>query len=199
MSLDKLNTEIRQEQIAQAALSLLNNHGIKKLSVAAVARRVGLVPSGIYRHFPGKEQIIDAAVDLIFSNLLNNVKAVCNETQNPFDRLKKLLVRHITMISKNHAIPRIIFSEEVYDGSSQRKTRIYKGITRYLKQIAEIIKEGQHKKDIRNDLDADALSVMFLGMIQPAAILWHISDEQFDINKHAEKAWMLYKESLVKF
>lgn len=198
MSLDKLNTEIRQEQIAQAALSLLNTHGITKLSIASVARRVGLVPSGIYRHFPSKEQIIDAAVDLIFSRLVNNVAEVCNETQDPLDRLKKLLVRHVEMIRENHAIPRIIFSEEVYDGNSQRKARIYKGITMYLKKIAEIIKEGQLKKYIRKDLDADSVSVMFLGMIQPAAILWHISDEQFDINKHAEKAWILFKESLVK-
>ena len=198
MSLDKLNTEIRQEQIAQAALSLLNNHGIKKLSIASVARRVGLVPSGIYRHFPSKEQIIDAAVDLIFSRLVNNVTEVCNETQDPLERLRKLLVRHVEMIRENHAIPRIIFSEEVYGGSPQRKARIYQGITMYLKKIAEIIKEGQLKKYIRKDLDADSVSVMFLGMIQPAAILWHISDEQFDINRHAEKAWILFKESLVK-
>jgi len=198
MSLDKLNTEIRQEQIAQAALSLLNTYGIKKLSIAGVARRVGLVPSGIYRHFAGKEQIIDAVVDLIFTRLVNNVTEVCTETQAPLERLRKLLVRHVEMIHKNHSIPRIIFSEEVYDGSPQRKARIYEGITSYLKKIAEIIEEGQLKNDIRKDLEPDSLSVMFLGMIQPAAILWHISDEQFDINKHAEKAWILFKESLVK-
>lgn len=198
MSLDKLNTEIRQEQIAQAALSLLNNHGIKKLSIINVARRVGLVPSGIYRHFPGKEQIIDAVVELIFSRLVNNVTEVCNETQDPLEQLRNLLIRHVEMIRENHAIPRIIFSEEVYDGSSQRKARIYEGVTMYLKKIAEIIKEGQLKKYIRKDIDADSVSVMFLGMIQPAAILWHISDEQFDVNKHAEKAWILFKESLVK-
>ncbi len=54
MAREKLDTEIRQEQIAQAALSLIASRGIKGLSVAAVARRVGLVPSGIYRHFKGK-------------------------------------------------------------------------------------------------------------------------------------------------
>jgi len=43
MSTEKLHTEIRQEQIAQAALSLVSNDGMKKLSVANVARRVGIV------------------------------------------------------------------------------------------------------------------------------------------------------------
>ena len=42
----KLGTEIRQEQIAEAALELVASQGVRRLSVAAVARRVGLVPSG---------------------------------------------------------------------------------------------------------------------------------------------------------
>jgi len=35
------------------------------LSLAAVARRVGLVPSGIYRHFKNKDEILLAVLDRI--------------------------------------------------------------------------------------------------------------------------------------
>jgi len=38
--------------------------------------------------------------------------------------------------------------------------------------------------------------VMFLGIIQPAAIIWHISNEAFDVAKHGEKAWRIFKESM---
>ena len=51
----KLDTQIRREQIAEAAMSLVASQGLRRLSVAAVARRVGIVPSGIYRHFKSKE------------------------------------------------------------------------------------------------------------------------------------------------
>ncbi len=40
---------------------------------------------------------------------------------------------------------------------------------------------------------------MFIATPQPlktAAILWHISNEAFDVAKHAEKAWKIFKESL---
>ena len=57
MSDEKLGTEIRQEQIAEAALELVASQGLGRLSVAAVARRVGLVPSGIYRHYKSKDDI----------------------------------------------------------------------------------------------------------------------------------------------
>jgi AcrR family transcriptional regulator len=196
MSIDKLDTQVRQEQITQAALNLISTNGLKGLSVAGVAKRIGLVPSAIYRHFNSKDQIIDATVDLIFNRLLGNVADACREVSDPFERLKLLLVRHIGLILENHAIPRIIFSEEVYSGNSDRKTKLNREIGAYLKRISEIIQQGQREKRIRNDVDPMTVAVMFLGIIQPAAILWHISDETFDVSKHAEKVWKIFKESL---
>ncbi len=69
MSEEKLDTQIRREQIAQAALELVASQGLKRLSMAAVARRVGLVPSGIYRHFHSKTEILHAVLDRIRQRL----------------------------------------------------------------------------------------------------------------------------------
>jgi AcrR family transcriptional regulator len=196
MSINKLNTQIRQEQIAQAAMDLMNTTGMKGLNVARIAKRVGLVPSAIYRHFDSKDQIIDAVLDLVFHRLRNNVSKACSSSNDPFERLKLILTRHIGLILENHAIPRIIFSEEVYSGNIHRKAKLNRKIRKYLREISEIIQKGQHENRIRKDLDPATISVMFLGIIQPAAILWHISDEAFDVAKHAEKAWKIFKESL---
>jgi AcrR family transcriptional regulator len=196
MSIDKLNTEVRQEQIAQAAMNLMNTTGMKGLSIASIAKRVGLVPSAIYRHFESKDQVIDAVLDLIFDRLMNNISKACKATIDPFERLKLILTRHVSLILENHAIPRIIFSEEVYGGNMDRKAKLNRKIGRYLAEIGKIIQQGQHENRIRKDMDSDTISVMFLGIIQPAAILWHISNEAFDVAKHAEKAWKIFKESL---
>jgi hypothetical protein len=77
-----------------------------------------------------------------------------------------------------------------------RKAKLNRKIGRYLAEISNIIQQGQDENYIRKDVDADTVSVMFLGLIQPAAILWHISNEAFDVAKHGEKAWKIFKESL---
>ena len=59
--MEKLDTEIRPEQLSQAALALIAAHGLEGLSIARVARRVGLVPSAIYRHYSGKDDLVDYA------------------------------------------------------------------------------------------------------------------------------------------
>ena len=192
MSAMKLDTEIRQEQITQAALGLIASEGLKGLSVAKVAHRVGIVPSAIYRHFKSKDEVIDGVLDFIHDRLLGNVKAVCEETPEPLERLRLLLMRHVKLIRENQAIPRLIFSEDVYGGHPDRKAKVYKIIRDYLNQVGVLIDQGQKEGKMRPGINAETAALMFLGIIQPAAILWHVSNGGFDITKHTEKAWQIF-------
>ncbi len=196
MSTEKLDTEIRQEQILKAAMQLAGTDGLKGLNLANIARHVGLVPSAIYRHFPNKEALLDSLLGSIQTRLLANVSAVCQETDDPIERLKGLLYRHVRLIRENQGIPRIIFSHEFYTNGSHRKTKLYEGITGYLERVGGIIAEAQKDGIIRRDCPPETLSMMFLGLIQPAAFFWFLSDGEFDVTKHAEKAWKIFSQAL---
>ncbi len=196
MSTEKLDTQVRQEQILRAAMQLAGNGGLKALNLANIARHVGLVPTAIYRHFPNKEALLDALLGSIQTKLLENVCAVCRETDDPIERLRGLLYRHIRLIRENQGIPRIVFSHEFYTNAFHRKTKLYEGITRYLEQVGGIIAEAQQHGRIRRDSPPETLSMMFLGLIQPAAFLWFLSDGEFDVTKHAERAWRIFSQAI---
>ena len=192
MVAQKLGTDIRKQQIVQAALSLISSHGLKGLSIAGIASRVGLVPSAIYRHFKNKEQVIDAILDIIRERLLANVKVVTEETGDVLERLRRLLMLHIQLLRENQGILRVVFSEEVMNGPQERKARVHNTVETYLSAVADMVRQGQEEGVIQRDLEADSVSVAFLGMIQPAAILWHLSSGDFDLTGHAEKAWKIF-------
>jgi AcrR family transcriptional regulator len=192
----KTKTEIRQEQIAQAALALVSRHGLRRLNVAGLARQVGVVPSALYRHYQSKEDVLEAVLDLISRRLLENVQAVRQESADPLECLHRLLSRHVQLICDNVAIPRVIFSEEIFSGYPRRRRRVYQIIQGYLKKVQELIREGQLQGRIRPDLAPDTGSVMFLGLVQPAAILGLMSNGAFDVAGHAEEAWRLFSGML---
>ncbi len=196
MSTEKLDTEIRQDQILKAAMQLAGNDGLKALNLANIARHVGLVPTAIYRHFPNKEALLDALLGSVQKRLLENVSIVCQETDDPTERLRRLLYRHVRLIRENQGIPCIIFSHEFYTNGSQRKATLYEGITGYLRQVGGIIAEAQQHGRIRRDCPPETLSMMFLGLIQPAAFLWFLSDGEFDVTKHAERAWRIFSQAI---
>ena len=196
MATEKLDTATRREQIAEAALALISEKGMQGLAIASLARRVGLVNSALYRHFNGKDEVMDAMLDLIGDRLMANVKAVRRESTRPLDQLRQLLMRHIRLIRENQALPRIVFSEEIYSGKPERRTKLFNIISRYLTNVSDIFSEGQKNGTIRPDTDPLVLAVMFLGLIQPAAILWHLSNNKFDVTKQAEKAWGIFADGL---
>ncbi|MCL4812908.1 MAG: TetR/AcrR family transcriptional regulator [Vicinamibacteraceae bacterium] len=192
----KLDTGIRQEQIAQAALAVVARHGLAGLNVAAIAKLVGIVPSAIYRHFGGKDEVVEAVLGMVRERLLDNVRNVCAETSDPYERLHRLLERHLALIRANHALPRLVFSDEIYNGPPARRRMMFRTVRAYLDKVAGIVREGQEAGVVRADIEPATAAVMFLGLAQPAAILWHISSGTFDVVAHAEEAWRLFSETL---
>jgi AcrR family transcriptional regulator len=193
----KLDTEIRRQQIAEAALELVASQGLRRLSVAAVARRVGLVPSGIYRHFKSKDEILAAVLDRIEQRLLANVEAARLEHTDPLECLKDVLMRHIRFIREGRAIPRMIFSDDVHAGNPARKQRVLEIFSRYTGEVGEIVRLGQAQGRIRPELDVRTVSMMLFGIIVPAGILWHLTEGGFDVTHHAERAWQLLESAIV--
>ena len=192
MADEKLNTRVRREQIGEAALGIVAAQGLRRLSIAAVARRVGLVPSGIYRHFKNKDELIGAVIDRVQDRLLANVAAACQESADPLERLKGVLMRHIRFIREGRAIPRMIFSDDVEAGSPQRRRRVVELFGRYSAAVGEIVRQGQSQERLRRDFDAETIVLMLFGIVVPAGILWHLTDGGFDVTRHAQRSWRLF-------
>jgi AcrR family transcriptional regulator len=192
----KLQTRIRREQIAAAALQLVASEGVKRLSIAAVARRVGLVPSGIYRHFPSKDAMLDAVLDLLDAKLRANVDAARKETADPLDRLHDLFLRHIRIIREGQAFPRIMFSDEALAARPARRTRVRRIVGGYLDEIGRMVREGQQQGQIDRHLLPRTAAMMFLGMIVPAGVVWHLTDGGFNLTQHAGRVWKMFQQAL---
>ena len=196
MAAEKLDTEIRQDQIAEAALEMLGTRGVSELSMSDIARRVGLVPSAIYRHFRGKDEVLDAVLELIGQRLLSNVQAVQEEGGDHLERLRRLVMRHVRFVRENQAIPRIVFSDEITSRNPARKAKAHATIRTYLDRVAEMARAGQQEGEIRADLAPETVALLLLGIVQPGAVLWHLSDGRFDVTKHAERAWRLVRAAI---
>ena len=196
MALEKLDTEVRKEQIVEAALSLIAVHGVRRLSMAALARRVGLVPSALYRHFSSKQAIVQAAIQLVGTRAKENMREVHDLTPNSLNRLELLLRWIVRMVRELQAMPRIVFSEGMTTDHPEVKRQAYEMLMSVLRGIEEIIREGQERSEIRTDFDARSLAVMFWGMIPASVILWHVSDGEFDVTRQAEKSWELFRDGI---
>jgi len=196
MSDQKLDTEVRKEQIAEAALGLLAGQGLGRLSIAAVARRVGLVPSGIYRHFSGKDEMLEAVLAMLERRIGEILEAAEQATPDPLEQLRRVLMGHVRFIREGRAIPRMIFADDGEKFSPAIRARVIEILQGYMGRVADLIARGQQQGTIRPELDPQTLALMFFGIVVPAGILWHLTDGGFDATKHGERAWQVFSEAI---
>lgn len=190
MRAKKARTEIRQEQIAQAAMKLLALRGWQCISLAAIAKEVGVVTSAVYRHFKSKDEVLDAVLDLVEQCFRSNVQVA--PANDPITCLRDVLMRHVDLIVSGVPVPRIILSEAVFTGHPRHRKRVQKIYQNYLAEIAVIIRAGQKEGLIQHKLNPETLSIMWLGLVQSPAILWLLGQENFDLKQHCERAWGLF-------
>ncbi len=193
---EKKGTGIRQEEIILAALTLVANQGVKSMTIERIARIVGIVPSAIYRHFNNKSEILEAVLDMIGNRMKKNAIEANQENDNSLEAIRSLLMRQVQLIMEFSAIPQIIFSEEAYRENQELKSALHNMIMSFINVLTEIVKKGQKEGRIRTDMEPQRIAIMFLGLFQPSAFLYHLSDGRFDIVKQVDITWKMFRKAI---
>lgn len=193
---EKKGTGIRQEEIILAALTLVANQGVKSMTIERIATIVGIVPSAIYRHFNNKSEILEAVLNMIGNRMKKNAIEANQENDNSLKAIRSLLMHQVQLIMEFSAIPQIIFSEEAYRENQELKSALHNMIMSFISVLTEIVKKGQKEGRIRTDMEPQRIAIMFLGLFQPSAFLYHLSDGRFDIVKQVDITWKMFRKAI---
>lgn len=196
MVTEKLSTAIRREQIVEAALQVMSESSIRRLTLKDIAQRMGMAPSALYRHFRNRDAMMSAVLEHIRTKLYRNIEAVRQDSDHAVERLYRLLHRHLRLVREEHGIPRVFFSDELWGQRPERRRKMFRIVTGYLAEVEDIVREGQTRGEIRPEINPAAAARLFFGIIQPAALLYHMSEGRFDVDAHIGLIWPLFLETV---
>ncbi|MCE9521613.1 MAG: TetR/AcrR family transcriptional regulator, partial [Alphaproteobacteria bacterium] len=72
-----------RERILKCAVDLLALHGLDTMTMRQLGDAAGLDNSSVYRHFPSKAALVDAALDRVTGDVLSAVGARFDPTEPP--------------------------------------------------------------------------------------------------------------------
>jgi len=196
MAREKLSTEKRREQIAEAALEIAATEGVKEITVSNVAAKLGLAPSALYRHYKGKEQILEAVVELMGTRLAALLDESATEADTPLQTLEILLVKIIGLAHRLPAIPMILFSEEIFQRPQEGNSKFAAILENYIKKLVQVMAEGQKAGLFTREIPPANLAIMFVGLYVPPMLLYYSSGKKFDLEGQVTSAWKLFRKVL---
>ena len=178
-----MSTEIteRQQEIINVSLVLITESGIQSLTIKNLAKRIGFAESAIYRHYENKIQILLAILDFFKRNTEQLFSNQLNSSENALVKIEKLFANHFRKFTNTPSLVAVIFSEEIFRNEKELCTKVAEIMNLNTASLTTIIKNGQQKGEIRNDIEASHLAIMILGSLRMFVKQWSMADFKFDL------------------
>ena len=107
----------RQRRILDAALSVFTRRGYREASVDEIAAEASTSKGGVYFHFPGKQTIFRALLDISARRLLERVEEAITRQNDPVARADAALLTVLRAFADHRALARLFMVEALSAGS----------------------------------------------------------------------------------
>lgn len=166
VSTPRMSTEVRRQQIAEAALRIISSKGVHRLTAQELGREVGIADGTIFRHFKDKAEIVRAAIAHLEGVLF---KSFPPEAEDPLERLQTFFVGRLTLIQRMPSVFLAAFSERLEEAAGEDAGVVRSIIDRSQAFVRQCLAEGQERRLIDPTLSLDALTLVVVGTLQAAA------------------------------
>lgn len=168
----------RQKEIINASLELIAERGIQSLTIKNLSKKIGLVESAIYRHYESKTQILIELFDFLCGQTTPNKTT---KVESVINYMEQNLRNHFQTFTANPALASVIFAEELFQNEVLLVEKTKAKVGKSILEMAERIRVGQQKGQIRNDIDSEQLAIMINGSVRMLVKQWKMSDYSFDL------------------
>jgi len=164
--------EERQRQIAETTLKLVARYGVHGATISRIAAGVGLSRAALYKFFPDREAMLEAALDLMVERVpkwidMSSGSDVCEHVMDMGER-------HGTLgLSEFEAFTHPWFQFAAASGSGTLTEQLRERHLAFVRTFAELIERGKRDGSIRGDIDTNVLawSLMMWGWAEDVARL----------------------------
>ncbi|MBI4666998.1 MAG: TetR/AcrR family transcriptional regulator [Nitrospinae bacterium] len=186
--------EASRARIISAAMAIIGRRGVSGLTTALIARQSRMSEANLYRHFKGKDDILRATLEKVWRDIMGNLSKAAEEARPPSEALKLFIQRHFEYVEKNRAVPKIIFSDEIHVLNAGLRRALNANMGKVSWAMGQIIREGQEKGEFRDDVRAEELAMMFIGLGQSVALRWSLGGRRESIREMGLSMWRNYEK-----
>jgi AcrR family transcriptional regulator len=155
--------EDRRREIADAALRVIATQGLGRFTAVAIAREVGLTDGALFRHFPSKEAIVDAAIDRVEELLFEGFPP---EADDPVERLGAFFRRRVAVIREHRGISSLVATEELAKaGTADGVARVAAFRRRSTEFVRACLTAAEREGQLAPGLGAEEAAIVVLGAL----------------------------------
>lgn len=167
MAHERLSSDERRRQIADAALQILASQGAHRVTAMEIATAVGISDAAVFRHFRDKNEIIAAAIAR-FEELLEGDAVDAGD--DPLASLGGFFVRRLEKARAHPLILRLAFNDRLAEiAGPEQAARVSQVVGRSVGFVRGCVEQAQRRSLVADDVPAQVLVWMVIGCLRGAA------------------------------
>ena len=188
----------RREQILQALALMLEEDSGKRITVAALAKQVGVSEAALYRHFPSKARMFEGLIEFIEETLFARITRILEESPEALPRCGALLTLLLAFAEKNPGLSRLLDGGVLTGETARLRVRIHQLFERLETQLKQILREAELREGRRPSLPASAAANLLLAAAEGRISQYVRSDFRRRPTEHWEEQWALLSAQLLR-
>ncbi len=163
------------QAILQTTLQLLVEQGYDAMSMEGVAAAAGVGKTTIYRRYPGKRELVVAAV----SSLANTLETYADSGDVRADLYK--FVGQFHRILKARNLYSMLGTVLVKEREDPELIELFRSLVIYprMEAMSDILRRGIERGDVRSDIQVEVITQMIAGSIFARHIAGQAEDDQW--------------------
>ena len=165
----------RQRRILDAALAVFTRRGYREASVDEIAAEAQTSKGGVYFHFPGKQTIFRALLDLSARRLLERVEEAIARERQPVAKADAALLTVLRVFAEHRALARL-FMVEALSAGGEFPGRLLAIHDEFIAVIRRHLDEAV-AEDVLLPVDTAVASRAWFGALNEVILHWLITGE----------------------
>ncbi|PMR76221.1 nucleoid occlusion factor SlmA [Billgrantia endophytica] len=188
----------RREQILQALALMLEEDSGKRITIAALARQVGVSEAALYRHFPSKARMFEGLIAYIEETLFERITRILDEIPEAVPRCGQILTLLLAFAEKNPGLSRLLGGDVLTGETARLRLRIHQLFERLETQLKQVLREAELREGRRSTLPVSAAANLLVAQAEGRISQYVRSDFQRRPTEHWDDQWALLSAQLLR-
>ncbi|MHC1711511.1 MAG: TetR/AcrR family transcriptional regulator [Solidesulfovibrio sp.] len=189
---ERMESPLRREQIAEAALAIVVEQGIGAVTVRRVAEAVGISAAALYRHYKNKADILAAVLEEHHEIHLDILRKAQAATKTPLESLHYQYLAVMRLVVRYQALPVIFLSDVLWFEEKRLRDLKVEHHRMVRETLVAVIAQGQEQGEIRTDIRAEEIFVHYLGLIAMPALMGARCSGDVDMPLQSAANWEFF-------
>jgi AcrR family transcriptional regulator len=184
-------------KIAEALKTLLREKDFNAITTADISRTSGVNEALIYRYYKDKRGLLHDVLAKYLEDYVEKMELDLKGIKGATHKLRKLIWDMIYLHQQNRVFSKILLLE-VRNFSGYWESETYQTVRQYGQTLLNVIKEGIHKGQFRDDISASHIRQIILGAIEHLCLPALIFDHEISPDKLTDDICDIVFEGIVK-